>query len=328
MKSNILAVLLSLVGCDKPAPRAEPISCADAGRLLAQRKHAPVDEGVISRTGGIQCVLDTWNKASMDCFAALAATKNLDGPAFDKRFDACLDTLGTEKTASLDRAIAAAVEAVPKPVVTKPEPAAAQPVAAPAATPDGRAFALGHDLGYAVFMRVRGANVEASFQAAERGAQEFGFALPALPALESEMSSNAAAALDYALDKTGDQLAKAVEARSGKRAAMLFDIALKSEVLRVLYIGEKDALTDRIADTVEGGSRIAKLPPALAKPLVEKVRTGVPADEVETALDAWRVAVASHLDTASEVAAAAPAKKPVAPKRPSPKRSASENDPM
>src|ERR1041384_2745841 len=66
MKSNVLAIplFLAFVGCDKPAPRAEPISCADAGRLLAQRKHATL-EGVVSRTGGIQCVLDTWNKVSM-----------------------------------------------------------------------------------------------------------------------------------------------------------------------------------------------------------------------------------------------------------------------
>src|SRR6188768_3311051 len=106
MKLNVLAIplLLALVGCDKPAPRAEPISCADAGQLLAQRKHAPADGAVISRTGGLQCVLDTWNKASMDCFAVLAAAKDLDGPAFDKRFDACLDTLGTEKKRSLDSA--------------------------------------------------------------------------------------------------------------------------------------------------------------------------------------------------------------------------------
>ena len=341
MKSNVLALLLlSLVACDKPAPRAEPISCADAGRLLVQRKHALVDsasadqratvEGVISKTGAIQCVLDTWTKASMGCFAVLAGTKNLDAATFDKRFDVCLDTLGAEKKPSLDHAIAAALEAMPKPAAAKPaapQPAAA-PVAALAATPDGRAFALGHDLGYAVFMRVRGANVDASFQAAERGAKEFAFVLPALPALDGDMPTNAAAALDYALDKTGDHLTKAVETRSGKRAAMLFDIALKSEVLRLLYIGDKDALTDRIADTVERGSRIAKLPAALATPLVDKVRTGASADEVEAALDAWRVAVAAHLDNAPEVAAAPPAKKKAAPKPAAPKRSASGDDPM
>jgi hypothetical protein len=329
MNAFAIPLLLALVGCDKPAKRAEPISCADAGKLLVQRKRAIVDgapsdqratlEGVISKTGGLQCVLDTWTRPSMDCFAEVAAAKNLETAAFDKRFDACLDTLGAEKKSSLDGALASAVDAVPKPAAAaKPAAVPATPVAAPAATADGRAFALGHDLGYVVFMRVRGANVDALFQAAERAAKELDYTLPPLPALDGDMPTNAAAALDYALDKTGEHLTKAVEARSGKRAAMLFDIALKSEVLRLLYIGDKDTLTDRIADTVEGGSRIAKLPPDLAKPLTDKVRKGAPPEEVEAAIDAWRVAVASHLDTAPEVAAT-PAKKRAAPKPAAPK---------
>ena len=331
-----LLIVIALAGCGKASESsksAEPINCARAGTLVSKRmgefadkanipadKRAQLDEAMATAIG-MQCVLDLWDKTTLDCLGALGKSEHdLDVAAYRKGVDVCTKAIGPAKSKNLDTAVADAVAKVMKPAAAASAPAPAAPAPAAAKSPDARAFAFAHDLGYAAVMRVRGANVDERFRAAETGAKEYEVTLPPLSPLQGDMVKDSVSAMDYVLDKTGAPLVTAIEKRAGKRASLLFDIALKSEVLRLFYIGEKDKMTDRIADTIEEGSRLAKLPPALAKPLTDKVRSGAPADDVEAALDAWTAAVVAHVDS-EPVAAATPVKATKAAKR-QPKKAA------
>jgi tetratricopeptide (TPR) repeat protein len=122
-----------------------------------------------------------------------------------------------------------------------------------------RAWVLGSKLSLAGTLYSQGgdaATVDRQFAAASDAAASFGLKLPALPARTGDRVKDSAAVLAYLLKSTGDPI-RAILAKSyGSEHAATFEIALKSNMLLILY-GPGESSTNAIANVIR--SRTASL---------------------------------------------------------------------
>lgn len=300
-----LAVACKGKGEDKAASAsALEASCKSAGAAFAKSfapmvvKNSDSDkkpemERAIESTIVDTCEKDQWEHEVLKCLATIPVGKN----AF------CLDMLPKEKNAKFEEAVKSAqrkVLGVPSAdSATTGSPAGALPTLAPPVNLRGKVFALGERIGFAATRRtITGSSpqIDAAFSEAKSLAGAFDLTLPDLPELKGSRPENGAAALHYVLDETDAAFAPKISAKAGKDAAGLFELGIKSQLLRMLYIGDKkDDLVDSIVGGMKGNAGLGKLPPDLASPLFAKIETLVTPDDLEKALDAVDTATAAKL---------------------------------
>ncbi len=228
------------------------------------------------------------------------------------RRDVCLDLLPKEKNAKFEAAVK---DAQRKALGGADEKAGTALGTAPSLTPPtnlkSKAFAFGERAGFAAMERVNTGQtpaIDAAFDEAKTYGQALDVELPALPALTADKPGNGAAALNYVLDVVNKPFHPKIEAKAGPEAAALFDMGLKAQVIRMMYIGDKkDSLIDSITEGMRANATIAHLPPDVSAPLFGKIDALGDPDAVENTLNAWDTAVSAKLEAGDTPGSATPA---------------------
>ncbi|MEM6553022.1 MAG: hypothetical protein AAF750_12970 [Planctomycetota bacterium] len=100
-----------------------------------------------------------------------------------------------------------------------------------------------------------------------------------------------ARALNYLMDEGGRHAAVGVRESFGDRAAVIFELALKSKVIALMHV-PSSGMSD--ADTILDRSRRLELPEALYVDAVEALRLGVSSEDAATRVLAMSKAVGEH----------------------------------
>jgi hypothetical protein len=105
--------------------------------------------------------------------------------------------------------------------------------------------------------------------------------LDPLPSPSGDRAEDGAAGLGYMLDGPGKALGAKIDAEMGPTSVSSYELAVKLNMLPVLYIDDKaDKMPDTIADVLERLQGDLKLPPAALGPMIAKLRARAPMDEV------------------------------------------------
>jgi len=121
------------------------------------------------------------------------------------------------------------------------------------------------------------------FALAETAASKLGIKLPDLPAKTGEKAKDSAAVLYYLLTSTGNPIGNILRQKLGSEHATIFEIALKSNILLMLYgPGEKEAAT--IAGVIRERSTKANLPPVVTAKLLQLIDQQASYEEVKKEL--------------------------------------------
>jgi hypothetical protein len=99
--------------------------------------------------------------------------------------------------------------------------------------------------------------------------------------------------LDY-LFQQGQQIGRDLAERQGAEAAALFEVALKSNLLLVLYTPRSTAAS-AIADAISQAAPRAKLPASVWQPLVNTVIAKADGPQVRKAVKTFHTAVEQYL---------------------------------
>jgi hypothetical protein len=180
---------------------------------------------------------------------------------------------------------------------------AATAVAAPAQTPAGspstreRAWELGGKLSLAALGAANGApaaSVDRVFQNAKEIGAGLGVDLPPLPVRSLDKSKAQADTLDYLLKQAGSPIAEKLGASYGADHAALFEVAVKSNLLLMLYSpGEQEGKT--IAELIRKRAPDAKLPEELWRDVPTKIAAGAYFDDVKKAVAKMQSDVRKYL---------------------------------
>jgi len=125
--------------------------------------------------------------------------------------------------------------------------------------------------------------VERQFALATRAASELGIELPELPVKTGKKVEDSATVLRYLLASTGNPIGRILVEKFGPEHAAIFEIALKSNILLMLYgPGEKE--TAAIARVIRDRSDKAKLPPVVLSKLLQLIDQQASYDDVKKEL--------------------------------------------
>lgn len=153
--------------------------------------------------------------------------------------------------------------------------------------------ALAHDRGVAKD------KVPAWFAQAQSAAKQLGVTVAELPTPAPPSDTNPASkqVMNYLL-VDGQRIGRELTQRSGVETAALFEVAIKSNVLLLLYApGSAEGAT--IADAVSDAAPRAKLPGDLWKPLVDALDRQLPASDVRLAVQKMHTDVGEYLKGAA-----------------------------
>ena len=160
------------------------------------------------------------------------------------------------------------------------------------------AWDMGSKLSLAALGNGRGANasaVESVMGKAKDSAQQLGVEIPPLPDQTGDTTKDSAAALHYLLKTAGDPIASKLRSKYDDAHAALFEMALKSNVLMLLY-SPGDSTSKTIAGVIKNRGTEAGLPESLWKPVVDKIEEQAPFDEVKAAVSQMHQDVLNHLE--------------------------------
>lgn len=125
--------------------------------------------------------------------------------------------------------------------------------------------------------------VARQFALAQSAASKLGIRLPALPAKTGDKIKDSAAVLHYLLASTGGPIGNILQERLGPEHAAIFEIALKSNILLILYgPGEKEGAT--IAGVIRKRMGAANLPSAMTDKLLQLIDQQASYADVKTEL--------------------------------------------
>ena len=161
-------------------------------------------------------------------------------------------------------------------------------------------WTMGHKLALAALGNSQGGVGDAAgrlFEAAGVLGQALGITLPPLPTPTGDKIQDGAKALGYLLNDAGKPIAEQLRTSLGAAHLALFELAVKSELLNLLYIpgGEPDSTVQAILDAAERAAGDAGLPAVLWKPLLDTVARGASFEEVQEAIETMKKSVAEHL---------------------------------
>lgn len=196
---------------------------------------------------------------------------------------------------------------------TEPEPtdAAANPVAATVETPTSptnsvntrlAAWRLGSNLSKAALAQDLGVateNIDGWFQEARAAADSLDTSLADIPArTDTEEASLSRGTLNY-LFLQGQQVGRDLAGRHSADHAALFEVAVKSNLLLVLYKPGSSA-ANAISTAIAGAAPRANLPPELWQPLLDTISTQTPPARVQAAVRQLHADVDKHLAAPAE----------------------------
>ena len=148
---------------------------------------------------------------------------------------------------------------------------------------EGQMYMLGMKLAQAAMVngRTDDALVDRTFHAASVIADiTLKEKLEPLPAPTHKSADDGAAGLHYLLDGQGKQLGHDIETQFGPAASATYELALKLNMLQMLYIDDpKDKMADTMAGVFTRLGSATKLDKELA-PLIGKLRARAPMNEV------------------------------------------------
>jgi hypothetical protein len=116
------------------------------------------------------------------------------------------------------------------------------------------------------------------------------------PAAENDRSLASQEVIRYLLDQ-GQRIGRDLAKRYGPEQSALFEVALKSNILLLLYSPGSDA-TNSIAAAISRAAPQAQLPPELWKPLLERIERKSSLEDVRTAVRQMHKDVDNHLASA------------------------------
>jgi hypothetical protein len=127
-------------------------------------------------------------------------------------------------------------------------------------------------------------------------ADALGTKVPPLFKRTGKKAADGAAALNYVLKTAGGPIGKHLRSNHSPAAASLFEIALKSNVLHLLYVGGKtDKLANTIVKVIKDRAKRTALPAKLVDPLLKKIAKGAPPADVRKELRRMHAGVKAHL---------------------------------
>lgn len=164
------------------------------------------------------------------------------------------------------------------------------------------AWVLGTKLGIAAVAREAGADPQAidnMLQSADLLAEALGTTVPEMPqAPDQQTTEFTAEILGYLLNDI-EPIAQHLLQQQDRRSADLFEIAIKSSLLAIVY-APGDDMGRTIADVIEARAKRAELADDLWQPLVQAIRSDASYEQVKTGLFEMHGAVRVALMTPSE----------------------------
>jgi hypothetical protein len=266
-----------------------------AGRHSGQakgEKKAELEQAVEAAVLGT-CETERWDASLRDCFFKLPA----DDTCFIKAEDSAHGKLRANVKAAQRKVLGEAF--------TDPD---LPPPLASATNARGHAFALGERLAFlAVERGMKGptAASETAHKEAQTHAKSLGVAFPTLPPPDKELGSPLALwGIDLIIASRAVQ--PAIEAKAGRDAALAFQLGMNAELVRRAVRERAAGNLDTVQTTLFAlghDSGQLKLPPELAKTLIDVVEGGAEPDAVDAASRVFVLAV-------SQLLAAPPRAKP------------------
>ncbi len=155
---------------------------------------------------------------------------------------------------------------------------------------EGQMYLLGQKLAQAAMVNGRAAPdvVDRTFKSANTIADiTLKQQLAPLPPVTGDRAEDGAAGMGYLLNGPGKQLGAKIETDFGDTSAATYELALKINMLPMLYIDDpKDTMGDLMADQFGRLATRAKLPETALSPIIAKLRARAPISEVtDLALD-------------------------------------------
>ncbi len=167
-------------------------------------------------------------------------------------------------------------------------------------TTKGMAWMLGSNLSLAALMHDRGATEQSDslLGKARILANELKVEVPPLPVKTGESAKDGAATLGYMLNEAGRAIGQKLKEQYDQSHADLFELALKSNILLMMYSpGESTGKT--IAGVIERNGPRANLPEGLWKPVVDKIEAGASFEDVKEAVFKMHTDVRRHLEASA-----------------------------
>lgn len=172
-------------------------------------------------------------------------------------------------------------------IVTLIATSAALGLAQPAAdSKDRNSWELGSTLSLAGAMHAQNIDkslVERRFALAAAAASKAGIRLPALPARTGRKVDDSATVLNYLLNVTGSPIGNILAKNNGAENAAIFEIALKSNILLMLY-SPGDSTSNAIAGVIRKRRSAAGLPSGMTDPLLQLLDTQAGYEQVKAEL--------------------------------------------
>ena len=105
--------------------------------------------------------------------------------------------------------------------------------------------------------------------------------LPPLPKPTGDRAEDGAAGLHYLMDTVGKSIGSKIEAELGADAAATFELAVKMNMLPVLYVGgPDDDMAKTLMEVLQDRAGRTKIPASALEPLITKMKAGAPHDEI------------------------------------------------
>ena len=177
--------------------------------------------------------------------------------------------------------------------------ATSEPTPAAPASSRQTVWDLGSSLSLAALGYARNApeaSVTAMRQEAQTLAQGAGLEIAGFPAKKGEPDEDSAALLQYLLTGPGAELAAQIKEKYDTEHAALFDTAVKSNILILLYAPSGE-LNEKAAEGITKAARLAKLPEKYWQPTLDKVKANAPATEISAEVKKMQEEVSDYLAT-------------------------------
>jgi hypothetical protein len=159
---------------------------------------------------------------------------------------------------------------------------------------------MGSKLSLAALGHGRGASqsaVEGVMGKARDMAQQLDVEIPPLPESTGDTTKDSAAALNYLMKTAGEPIAKKLKDKYGEDHSALFEMALKSNMLMLLYSPD-DNMGRSIAGIIKDRGPKAGLSESLWKPVVDKIEEKASFEEVKEAVSKMHKDVSEYLGSA------------------------------
>jgi len=148
------------------------------------------------------------------------------------------------------------------------------------------AWELGSNLSLSGILHAQSAEkgvVVRRFAAAKKAGAALGITIPDLPATSGDKIKDSALILQYLLVSNGTPIGNILQQNLGPEHAAIFEIALKSNVLLMMY-GPGESTTNTIANVIRNRRPTTNLPNAMTDPLLQLIARQASFAEVKAEL--------------------------------------------